>query len=296
MVEATYGSDRILWFDEHWCDALAIPEAQHRAAWYDIYLWPYVRIDGSRYYQGIDGCEGTAALLGEKIDLRIAETGGMSPVMIQGIYQIGDASVRVHSTLRLLDPAVFDDPRAYFFVLEDSVWSEGFLLDRVTREIVERPVAFSGPGDDVVFDFYVTMEPSWHSDHLKVIAFLQEHEGDLEIVQGARLQELPPAMGVGEPVTAFASAILGAQPNPFRVSTEIVFAVSPAASRDPIRLELFDVQGRRIATFVDGSRAPGEHTVRFDAARGAEAGGPGILFARLTTSEGTVQRKLIRLE
>jgi hypothetical protein len=51
-------------------------------------------------------------------------------------------------------------------------------------------------------------------------------------------------------------------PNPFNPATTIGFDVPQRAD---VRLEVFDVAGRRIATVVDASFAPGRHTVSFDA-------------------------------
>src|SRR5690606_20221048 len=42
-------------------------------------------------------------------------------------------------------------------------------------------------------------------------------------------------------------------PNPFNPSTVIPFALDAAAA---VRLEVFDAMGRRVATLVDGHRAP----------------------------------------
>jgi hypothetical protein len=51
------------------------------------------------------------------------------------------------------------------------------------------------------------------------------------------------------------------------------------ARRAPVRLELFDLAGRRVATLLDGEHAAGAHLVRLD----AEPRPPGLYFARLAT-------------
>jgi|GEM_PF-1885425 len=52
-------------------------------------------------------------------------------------------------------------------------------------------------------------------------------------------------------------------PNPFSGSTRIVFSV-PTGGHRQLRLEVFDVRGRRVATLADGPRSPGRHEVQWD--------------------------------
>ena len=55
---------------------------------------------------------------------------------------------------------------------------------------------------------------------------------------------------------------LSAYPNPFNPTTTIQYEV-PATG--PIKLDVFDVQGRRVASLVDHVQTAGRHTVLFDA-------------------------------
>lgn len=52
-------------------------------------------------------------------------------------------------------------------------------------------------------------------------------------------------------------------PNPFNPETIISFTVQ---STQPVKLEVYDIQGRIVQTLVDGIVSPGEHRVRFDGA------------------------------
>ncbi len=84
------------------------------------------------------------------------------------------------------------------------------------------------------------------------------------------------------------------RPNPFRDMTTIAFTL---AETGPVTLEVFDAQGRRVDTLVDGEMKAGEHTLRWTGrGRGGEALGAGVYFYRLT-ARGTQQtRKLLMLE
>ena len=51
-------------------------------------------------------------------------------------------------------------------------------------------------------------------------------------------------------------------PNPFNPATRIAFTLPEAAD---VRLEVYDVLGRRVAVLVSERRQAGQHTVDFDA-------------------------------
>jgi hypothetical protein len=87
-------------------------------------------------------------------------------------------------------------------------------------------------------------------------------------------------LGIGEGAPALPAAFLLEQnyPNPFNGSSEIRFRVPLVSSGQAggaagiqgatgVTLQVFDLLGRNVATLVDGQKAPGEYTVRFDAGR-----------------------------
>jgi|GEM_PF-6689897 len=85
-----------------------------------------------------------------------------------------------------------------------------------------------------------------------------------------------PAAGVGH----------GNYPNPFNPRTVIAFNL-PTASR--VRLEVLDLQGRKVAGLVDGNLAAGPHEVVFEG-RDLPSG---IYLSRLTTPAGTSESKMM---
>lgn len=61
-----------------------------------------------------------------------------------------------------------------------------------------------------------------------------------------------------------------------------------------IRLEIFDVQGRRVRTLVVGGSEAGPHRLEWNL--NTDSGvriGSGVYFMRLATPEGVFQRKLL---
>jgi hypothetical protein len=85
-------------------------------------------------------------------------------------------------------------------------------------------------------------------------------------------------------------ALYPVRPNPFTKRTAIRFALPVGAAT---RLEVFDVQGRRVQTLQDGWLPPGYHVTEWD---GHEAGGlqvgAGTYFCRLRAGSFQQQRKL----
>ena len=72
-------------------------------------------------------------------------------------------------------------------------------------------------------------------------------------------------------------------PNPFNPSTTIEFAVPSQAE---VKLTLFDLLGREIATLVDDEYSAGEYNVLFDASDLSS----GTYFYRITTKSSTGEK------
>ncbi len=68
------------------------------------------------------------------------------------------------------------------------------------------------------------------------------------------------AIGDDSPEVRFPSRLDQNTPNPFNPRTTIRFAVSTSG---PVKLELFDLRGRRIAILLDQEMTAGEHEVVF---------------------------------
>ena len=99
-------------------------------------------------------------------------------------------------------------------------------------------------------------------------------------------------IGVENPAPSAAAPIFLApiSPNPFPASGEIVYSVAQAT---PVRLVVYDVQGRARVMLKEGMAAPGRHAVAWDGR--SSTGGrleAGVYFVRLTAGNRVETRKL----
>lgn len=82
-------------------------------------------------------------------------------------------------------------------------------------------------------------------------------------------------------------------PNPFRLGTTLRYAVP---TDGPVRLEVFDVNGRRVKTLLDVWQTAGEGTIAWDGtAEHGRSAGSGVFFARLETSGTSQAIRLVRV-
>jgi hypothetical protein len=97
-----------------------------------------------------------------------------------------------------------------------------------------------------------------------------------------------------EPVP-FAIRLSPASPNPFTAATTLVLELSGETAA-PVRVEVFDLSGRRVCTVIDRDLAPGSFVAGWDGRddRG-RATAPGVYFYRLTAPGVAATRKLVRL-
>lgn len=85
-------------------------------------------------------------------------------------------------------------------------------------------------------------------------------------------------------VTLFQNA-----PNPFNPSTRISYSLDRGRH---VRLSVFDVRGRRVATLVDESKMTGRHSVLWDAATMPS----GVYFYRIEAGDAIETRKMVLLK
>lgn len=90
-----------------------------------------------------------------------------------------------------------------------------------------------------------------------------------------------------------AATTVDAEPNPFAAQTWIRWGLPRAAH---VRVSVFDVRGRRVATLLDAQRPAGEDLLRWNATDDTGSRVPsGVYFVRVEVPGRTVTRRLVRL-
>lgn len=98
-------------------------------------------------------------------------------------------------------------------------------------------------------------------------------------------------VGVEPAHVATAPYLRRIMPDPARVQASIAFGQSEIG---PLRLELFDLTGRRVRMLQDGPVAVGEHTRVWDLrSDGGSPVGAGIYFVRLTTKRSQLTQRMV---
>ena len=78
-------------------------------------------------------------------------------------------------------------------------------------------------------------------------------------------------------------------PNPFNPSTTIEYSIAKPVR---VKLDIYDILGRQVATLVDQAENPGQKSVKFDASRVST----GVYFYRLTAGDFAAFRKMLLLK
>jgi hypothetical protein len=85
------------------------------------------------------------------------------------------------------------------------------------------------------------------------------------------------------------SSLLPNYPNPFNPSTTIPFELAQSAN---VRLEVYDMLGRRVALLVNETRQAGQHTAVFESGSLPS----GMYIARLQAGEQVFSQKMVMVK
>lgn len=163
------------------------------------------------------------------------------------------------------------------------------------------PAAFGGYG--FVDAFNPSLNPVWYdTDYLgidegPIVLMIENHRTgrvwnrfmeNADVLNGLSRAGFTVVADVGDPSPAVTEPAAWSQPNPFTRATTIRFRL-PAAG--PVRLDVFDLAGRRVARLLDEARPAGEQAVAWEP--GALA--TGVYYVRLEAAGRTVATRCVKL-
>jgi hypothetical protein len=107
-----------------------------------------------------------------------------------------------------------------------------------------------------------------------------------DVQRGLQAAGFQPVTGAAEQPVPTDYALSQNYPNPFNPSTRISYQLGAAGH---VRLQVFDLLGREVATLVDDTQTAGGYTVNFDGGRLAS----GVYVCRLGSRAFTATRTMI---
>jgi len=274
-----FGPDSLVVLEYHFRDGLAIPEGEDRARWYvpgNFYI-PNMWFDGT-----INQVGATSAIYDIYRGRILERLEQQSPLKID----LEVAPYQARAVIRAVQPLIQAALKTHFVLFENDV--DGY--DCMVREILpSEDLNLSSVGDSVAVTREFDLDPSCDPEHLGIVVFVQS-DSTKAILQAARhflafcpsdnedtLQDEDNAGNIDD------YRLSQNYPNPFNPSTTIEFALPRSGE---VRIDIFNILGRRMRTLVDRVMAPGRHLTTWDGRDDSgEEVASGVYFYRLESQD-----------
>lgn len=154
---------------------------------------PDVRIDGKyREAGGGNGCGDEIERYSGDYELRMEETGGTSPVRIEGTFQVQAHTAQLSATFTLEDPQPQGALHGTLFLYQDEIqWCCGYgnvaQWSQILRYVDSEPVILNNQGDQHVMTRQVPLSVGWSPNDLHAVAVIERATAPLTIIQAGRI-------------------------------------------------------------------------------------------------------------
>ncbi|MBM3288267.1 MAG: hypothetical protein FJY88_13120, partial [Candidatus Eisenbacteria bacterium] len=145
-------------------------------------------MDGKYEVLGASDCNSAYNNYLSRYNMRMSETGGNSPVGIEGTFTVFGTAGSFNATYTLLDPYTLGSVRATLFVYEEGLTYGSVTYNHVTRVIKDQTITtLINQGDQATLSIPFTAGAGWVANNLHGVAILQQTTGQKTIIQAARL-------------------------------------------------------------------------------------------------------------
>jgi beta-lactamase superfamily II metal-dependent hydrolase len=184
----------------------------------------------------------------------------------------------------------------YLYNFSTSAWTQINSATVGTSDVTKTwtttsPAAYVSSAKQVRLRVAGNTRTSSYTCQADYMAFTYNYTGGSAVTQIATEYAATPAEAT--PLESPGEISLGATPNPAFRTTRFAFSLARAAD---VRLDVFDLSGRRVATPYTGSAPAGTTTVEWSRGRGDAGTVPaGVYFARLQAGSQAVVTRLVLL-
>ncbi len=178
---------------------------------------------------------------------------------------------------------------------EEKLFSSSYYFVQGIGFVTEREGWIGGNSSSPSFrtvDGGETWQPDPIGARMNRFRFLNDSLG-YAVGRAVHKYALATSVGIAGADVPSAAVFFSNHPNPFRETTILRYSLAAPA---PVRLDVYDVQGRQVRMLVQATQPAGEQAVVWDGANAAgQAMPPGVYFGRLTIGAQTQVRALVLL-
>jgi len=215
-------------------------------------------------------------------------------VMFGRVLTSGNTTVTVRSTgpalMKGIRPVPSNPPKYY------DITTTAAFSGNVEVTLSYNNTDFTGRETDLMMYHYNTSlsKPAWRNITTSVLTSQNKIKGSAQSLSVFMIMEPAATTAVGNDALGVTARLLPSAPNPFRSSTRLSFSLPQSESA---RIDVFNVNGERVRTLVDGVLSSGEHNLEWNATddRGVRQP-PGMYVFRLTTASAQASQKVLLVD
>ncbi|MCD6163245.1 MAG: T9SS type A sorting domain-containing protein [candidate division Zixibacteria bacterium] len=127
-------------------------------------------------------------------------------------------------------------------------------------------------------------------EHCRLVVWVQADDSNKEILQTAAIDVFDIATSIDEEIEIPTEISLAQNyPNPFNAKTTIYYNLKNTST---VKLEIYDLAGRKVATLTDAVQSAGDYQVVWDAGSVAS----GVYFYHLTADDKNLTKRMVLLK